>query len=147
MIRTGLIATLAASMAALLFAVSPVGEAEAQTPAPAPLTDAAALGDRAPARNIDTPFEDRRLTNACIEAGLSKADCLCVTKVLKYELTLSEYRDAVRRHTTGPVLINASTRGRARTQPDPALQTLIGGADFDQRCVAADRHFARSQPF
>ncbi len=48
--------------------------------------------DLAEARDQPTFQQDLSLTNSCIEGGRDKTECLCVTRVLKYELSLREYR-------------------------------------------------------
>jgi len=48
------------------------------------------------ARDAATSRNDIDLTNSCIEAGESKEHCLCVTKVFKYEMSLREYKAAIK---------------------------------------------------
>lgn len=53
------------------------------------------------ARDAATSRADIALTNSCIEAGQTKDYCLCVTKVLKYQMSLREYMAAVKLYPNG----------------------------------------------
>ena len=50
-----------------------------------------------PARLVSTELGDRWIINHCIESGGTKTDCVCFTKVLKYELFVGDYRNIANR--------------------------------------------------
>jgi hypothetical protein len=94
------------------------------------------------ARDEATYTADVRLTNACIDQGGSKADCICVVQVLKYELSLSDYRNTAQTWSK-PVHINARTQSSPARSVESPLQTLTKSPDFGYRCQVARGFFAK----
>ncbi|MEM7730259.1 MAG: hypothetical protein AAF311_13480 [Pseudomonadota bacterium] len=117
-------------------------------PGPAAAPDMAAQAGPAPspamlaARHADTYAEDIALTNQCVRDGGGKATCLCVTKILKHELNLRDYGDAVagyvRPETASRALRKPELVAASHTQP---VFALTASPDFAQRCAAADWFF------
>ncbi|MGB3455416.1 MAG: hypothetical protein WBG08_08825 [Litorimonas sp.] len=111
-------------------------------PVPATAPDAVAQDKVAEtvvqARHVATFETDIALTNQCVRDGGGKAVCLCVTKVLKHELTLEDYQDAVRGYVA-----NTDTKATPWIEASHAgpVVRLAGSADFIDRCKAADRYF------
>lgn len=121
----------------------------------APETYAPPTRRRVPlARDTSTFREDVALTNACVESGQNKADCLCVTYVLKYELSLPDYRAASQMLFT-PANADAAAQRAANLSARniPARITryrnlnreLISQSDFAPRCTEADHYFKGEQ--
>lgn len=133
--------------AAMLFGLGsqmfPTVEAQA---APTQITN-----DLAPAKDLATFREDLALTNNCIETGRNKSECLCVTRVLKYELSLRDYRLASQlfAHSASapdqPKFIQAlSDQGYADadvTRISRVTTALTQAKDFQNRCSMADSYF------
>lgn len=101
-----------------------------------------------PAKLVSTDMEDRQITNHCIEAGRSKADCVCVTKVMKYELSVGDYRNIAARVKPSESKTPALAIDRYRKKPDgpaisidPILQTIIDSAQFSERCRVSNEFF------
>ena len=101
--------------------------------------------DNIAARDIATSSIDVKLINQCIETGQSKKDCLCVTKINKYELSLAEYKLAAK-------LFGRSNERTAGAFNTPAVvkaaqkqNTLISQRDFKARCEMASDYFAQNQ--
>jgi hypothetical protein len=97
------------------------------------------------ARNANTYAEDVALTNQCVRDGGGKAVCVCVTKVMKYELPLTEYRALVSGYAQpAPVSRYGARLQRAshRAAPVPAeVQHLTASRDFGTRCQQAHGYF------
>lgn len=136
-------APFAASALIALFAINP--GAEAGTTQTFVTSDPASF---VPAKFVPTDMEDRHITNHCIEAGRQKADCVCVTKIMKYELSVGDYRDIANRvkpsESKTPTL--AIYRYRKNPEPlvipiDPVLGAIIDSAQFSQRCRISDEFF------
>lgn len=99
--------------------------------------------DARPARELETYGDDVRLTNQCIDRGGDKAECVCVVSVLKYELTLGEYRRAARAWTV-PAGYRAQDGVSPMRDADGALRGLTRAEDFQRRCAVAKTYFART---
>ncbi len=98
--------------------------------------------DNIAARDIATSSIDVKLINQCIETGQNKKDCLCVTKINKYELSLAEYKLVAKFFGRGVDSTNSSPKvTRAATKQN----TLIGARDFKARCEMASAYFSQSQ--
>lgn len=89
-------ASIGSSAISALFVVSAsmalVAQAEARTPQIYPAISSNTLL----ARDADTFEADRTIEAACRKSGQNKHVCLCVTHIMKYELTLAEHRAATR---------------------------------------------------
>ena len=105
------------------------------------------VSDDGMARSADTVADDLRLINRCIDNGRSKAECLCVTQVMKYEMTLTDYRRAARAYTLQASVV---TRGQ-NVQAEPAkrvegdISAMVSAPNFEYRCAAARDYFARAR--
>lgn len=108
-----------------------------------------------PARNAATHDDDLRITNQCVEAGETKEACLCVTHILKYEMSIGEYAKTAAQFApsqpegTGPAVIEASIEtdpvsDLQRRQMVTAFRTITTSSDFAQRCGVASRYFERA---
>lgn len=103
------------------------------------------ISDTTPAREVDTWREDVALINQCIRRGGEKEACVCVPFVLKYEMSVGEYREAAGtrlRQTPAPRL----ERGRAETDEARTISVATRterAPDFAQRCAVAKRFFDR----
>ena len=86
----------AAILAALILSTNSMLTTDAEAKAPVPQTLPIISSNIPMARDIYTFDADRNLEAACRKTGQDKAVCLCVTHILKYELTLSEHRIAAR---------------------------------------------------
>jgi hypothetical protein len=102
------------------------------------------------ARDAETFEADRKLEAACRKSGQANATCLCVTHILKYELTLSEYRAVTRLY--GQSLQRAGLRRTLREEGFSAAdinraetieRDLIQENDFAQRCSEAKAYYKR----
>jgi len=136
-------APLAASALVALFAIN--SGAEAGTTQALVTSNPASL---VPAKLVPTDMEDRQITNHCIEAGRQKADCVCVTKIMKYELSVGDYRNIASRVKPSESKTPALAIDRYRKKPDrpaipmdPVIQTIIDSAQFSQRCRISDEFF------
>lgn len=114
---------------------TPLAEAQSATP----------LTDSMPARDAVTSAEDIMLTNSCIEGGKEKIYCLCKTKIFKNEMSLRDYRAAVRLSGQS----NASNRLiKANYSPDDTAKItvlskiLLDENKFRTRCHKAETFFA-----
>ena len=100
------------------------------------------------ARDADTFDDDKALVKSCSSEGQAQSTCLCVTHILKYELTLNEYRAAVRLYgkTKDVETIAAALRETGVEPVDIAMaQDVIGGLtttpDFAERCSEAKAYY------
>lgn len=126
---------------------SHIPSAEAQA---APSLKPVAKGDVL-ARDVSTFTEDLRLTNECVDSGVGKTECLCVTRVLKYELSLREYRAAsliyaapIKSGERRAKKIDLMSRGYSQTEitaVDSLTRNLTKQADFVSRCSEAAEWF------
>jgi len=100
------------------------------------------------ARDADTFADDKTLVAACMDKGQAKQTCLCVTHVLKYEMTLNEYRAAVHlyKKEDKPNLEMASLRALNLTPQDintarQMMRGLTESQDFSERCSEARAYY------
>lgn len=100
------------------------------------------------ARDAQTFESDKRLEAACRKTGQDKSVCLCVTHILKYELTLSEYRAATRIYGQSgdrtALRRDLKEEGFATSDIDMAEQmeqSLINDGDFALRCSEAKAYY------
>ncbi len=111
------------------------------------------------ARDANTFEDDKALNLACRQSrGTASSSegsrdvCLCVTHVLKYELTLAEYRAAVRlygkaqdRETLRQTLQSQGLTASEITKAEEMERTLVGSDDFAQRCANAKAYYKRKR--
>ncbi|WP_409432182.1 hypothetical protein ACJ3XI_08155 [Litorimonas sp. RW-G-Af-16] len=106
--------------------------------------------DLTPARDLPTAREDLTLTNQCIDDGKDKTECLCVTTVLKYELSLREYRVASQIYTAKPNTNQSAIKMTLAQQgyTDEEISrlsrftsNLTSESDFSARCSEAQTYF------
>ena len=133
-------ALLAAGMA--LAALPASQAADAQTPVSVRVEAEGSM-----ARTVDTVSDDLRLINRCIDGGQSKAECLCITQVLKYEMPLVDYRRVARANV---VVAKATTSGRradklTTTPRNADIQSVASAPNFEYRCEAARRYFSAAR--
>ena len=101
--------------------------------------------DNIAARDIATSSIDVKLINQCIETGQSKKDCLCVTKINKYELSLAEYKLAAQLFGRSNERTSGAFNTPAVVKAAQKQNTLISQGDFKARCEMASNYFAQSQ--
>ena len=117
------------------------------TPRPKPL-----------ARDASTFESDKTLNAACrktrqnisgdSQSAITRETCLCVTHILKYELTLPEYRAVVRIYGVSgdrtQLYSNLQDEGISRADINTAERIergLIGASDFTERCAEARAYY------
>jgi len=106
------------------------------------------------ARDMPTFREDTGLANSCIEAGGTKTHCICVTTILKHEMSVREYKAAVKLFAAGksaePTAMT-STKMSLRSQTytpreinriNAFQRKLIEADGFEDRCTQAAQYFA-----
>ena len=100
------------------------------------------------ARDAETFEADKTLNSACRKTGQGNAICLCVTHIMKYELTLSEYRAATRLYgqPTDRSALHSTLKdeGFKATEIELAQQmerSLIEDEDFALRCNEAKAYY------
>ncbi len=98
------------------------------------------------ARDADTYAEDKALVETCTSKGQSQATCLCVTHVLKYELTLNEYKAAVRLYDKDTKSLSAALRDENISPQDiqtakDVMADLTKDSDFSERCSEAKAYY------
>jgi len=103
-----------------------------------------------PARHMPTDMETRSITNHCISGGGSKTGCVCLSTILKYEMTLRDYQAIAARTKTEerPRIILASGEKRAPERAetlDPIIKSLLRAPDFSERCGAAESFFDKQR--
>jgi hypothetical protein len=111
--------------------------AEAQSTAP--------KSDTIPARDSATSQEDISLTNRCIEGGKEKIYCLCVTKILKNEMNLREYRGAAalyQKQASKPKLIKKGYTNSEIKLINARSQRLTSENNFRTLCDEAETYFS-----
>lgn len=103
------------------------------------------------ARDAQTFEADRTLEAACRQSGQDKAVCLCVTHILKYELTLAEYRAATRlygrtddRTELRNMLRNEGFESSEIEMAEQLEISLIEDKDFALRCSEAKAYYQNS---
>ncbi len=107
------------------------------------------------ARDAATSRNDIDLTNSCIEAGESKEHCLCVTKVFKYEMSLREYKAAIKlyqsvlsdeptmRSSVKMALKQFGYSDNDIKSVDNLQRNLSGKTTLQNRCAIADAYFSQ----
>lgn len=105
------------------------------------------------ARDAATFESDKTLNLACRESRNSNSPttretCLCVTHILKYELTLPQYRAAVQLYGVegrrNDIYKSLKQRGVSTSDMQAAEQierTLLGAPDFAPRCAVAKAYY------
>lgn len=131
-----------------LFIVSASTALLAQAEARAPQTSTAISLDTLLARDADTFQADRTLEAACRKSGQNKHVCLCVTHIMKYELTLAEYRAATRlygqpvnRTALHDILKNEGFRPAQINLAEDMERSLTQDNDFAVRCSEAKAYY------
>lgn len=106
------------------------------------------------ARDAKTFQNDLSLTNRCIEAGETKAECICVTRILKYELNLRDYKIAAQLYpfqiSTTQKDVNASLlKAGYKTHDIDHVVNITRGltqaSDFQSRCQDSQLYFSGAQ--
>lgn len=104
------------------------------------------------ARDADTFSDDKALNTACRKLGETSEVCLCVSHVMKYELTLTEYRAAARLY--GQPQKREKLRAALRNDgfglsdigtAEQMERTLTSGPDFALRCAEAKAYYKQSR--
>ncbi len=100
------------------------------------------------ARDADTYADDKALVETCTSKGQTQATCLCITHVLKYELTLNEYKAAVRLYDQDAKSVSAALRDKNVSPQDiqtakDVMANLTGDGDFPERCAEAKAYYRR----
>ncbi len=100
------------------------------------------------ARDVNTFQLDKTLEAACRKSGQKGTICLCVTHVLKYELSLKEYSAVTRLYgqSENRDMIQAQlyAEGYHKADIDTAIkmaQHLIQNIDFAERCANAKAYY------
>jgi len=117
--------------------LSNVSWAEAQASTP--------ITESIPARDAVTSHEDIMLTNSCIDNGMEKIYCLCVTKIFKNEMTLREYRGAVtlyRQQNSNTPITKQGYSEAELNSINKLSQNLSSEDKFRTRCDEAETYFA-----
>ena len=147
-LRSGLVAAGFAVLVAVGAHLARLDQAQARVPTPQ--SSSLTSSETPLARDAETFEADRKLEAACRKSGQANATCLCVTHILKYELTLSEYRAVTRLY--GQSLQRAGLRRTLREEGFSAAdinraetieRDLIQENDFAQRCSEAKAYYKR----
>ena len=100
------------------------------------------------ARDAQTFEADKALEATCRKNGQEKAVCLCVTHILKYELTLSEYRAVTRlygqkgdRNALRQSLKDEGFKSAEIKMAEEMEQSLVEDKDFALRCAEAKAYY------
>ena len=141
-------ANLAATTFAALFILSSTPVLPAQARSPAAQTVPAISLDTPLARDAETFEMDKTLDAACRKTGQDKSICLCITHIMKYELTLLEYRAATRLYgdSGDRVRLRDTLKAEGFVARDIEIaeqmaRTLTEDADFAQRCRQAKSYY------
>jgi len=120
----------------------------AEARVPAAQTYPAISTETPPARDADTFAGDRTLEASCRKTGQEKAFCLCVTHIMKYELTLPEYRAvtrlygrAVDRRDIHRTLKNEGFTPAEIKVAEAMEQSLVQSDDVSARCAEAKAYY------
>ena len=104
------------------------------------------------ARDAGTFQLDKALDAACRKSGQTGPVCICVTHVMKYELSLEEYKVASRiygqRKNRSTLRTQLYTEGYQKTAIDTAAEMedrLIQSSDFAARCANAKAYYKTTQ--
>ena len=100
------------------------------------------------ARDASTFQLDKTLEASCRKSGQTGAVCLCVTYVMKYELSLKEYSAATRLYgeqtNREPLRTQLYDEGYQMAEIETALKMerdLIQNIDFAERCANAKAYY------
>ncbi|MEP4050818.1 MAG: hypothetical protein ABJN22_01100 [Litorimonas sp.] len=100
------------------------------------------------ARDADTFESDRALEAACRQTGQEKSVCLCVTHIMKYELTLAEHKAAIRlygqngdRTALYTKLQNEGFEPSDINMAEQMERSLTEDSDFALRCTEAKSYY------
>jgi len=130
----------AAILIAILFTGGTTDSSWTEAQASTPITD------KAPARDAATSAEDIQLTNSCIEDGMEKIYCLCVTKIFKNEMSLRQYRAAATLYKpTESAAITLIDKGYSKAEINAVKdlqKELSSKTMFRTRCDIAETYFA-----
>lgn len=103
------------------------------------------------ARDANSFQDDKALNAACRKMGQDNAVCLCVTHVMKYELSLKQYRAATRLYgtTTQRNAIRRSLQSEGISPSEIKIaeemeQSLIADPNFSYRCADAKAYYKTS---
>lgn len=104
------------------------------------------------ARDADTFEIDKILNAQCRKIGKPSAMCLCVTHVMKYELTLAEYQVATRlygrpenRTTLHQRLKSEGYNASEIKTAEDMERSLTEDNDFDTRCSDAKAYYRNDE--
>ena len=146
---TSLAALCTAIILLLAAGASLPAQAKARMPA-APSQPAVSLNSL-DARDAGTFQTDKTLEASCRKTGQNKSVCLCVTYILKYEMTLSEYEVVSRlygqpqnRQTLHQTLKNEGFKPSEIGKAEDIENALTQAVDFDARCLAAKSYYKDS---
>jgi len=141
-------ASIGFSAVSALFVVSASTALIAQAEARAPRVYPAISLDTVLARDADTFEADRTIEAACRKSGQNKHVCLCVTHIMKYELTLAEHRAATRlygqpanRTALHDVLKNEGVSPAQINLVEDMERSLTKDKDFALRCSEAKAYY------
>ncbi|MGJ8561870.1 MAG: hypothetical protein ACSHX3_16765 [Litorimonas sp.] len=109
------------------------------------------LAGDVPAKHTLTQREDIEIANHCADGGGKKDACLCVVKVLKYDLNIRDYRKIAARVRPDEDAPRPLPKDRySQTVPtkplDPIIRTLLTTPDISQRCEIADLFYSQQTP-
>lgn len=148
-IKTNLAVVSFAALLVLTASAAMLSQAEARLPV-AQIYPAISLNTPL-ARDADTFENDKTLDAACRKSGQEKSVCLCVTHIMKYELTLSEYRAATRlygqgkdRTTLHSALKNEGVEPSEIAIAEEMERSLSQDEDFALRCAEAKTYYKTS---
>ena len=143
-IKAGLLAASLACFAALSVSSTAPVHAAAQT-------HPAVTQDALMARDANTFQNDKALDAACRKTGQANSVCLCVTHVMKYELSLNQYRATTRlygtttdREAIRQTLLNEGILLSDIKVAEQMEQSLIGDPNFSYRCADAKAYYKTS---
>jgi len=99
------------------------------------------------ARDAMTYEDDKRLTNSCIEGGQDKTDCLCLTRIFKYELSLRDYKAVSFMfnqdiNNMTPKLLKSGFSSTEISKLKNLEKTVQKSADFRSRCFNAKTYYS-----
>jgi hypothetical protein len=102
----------------------------------------------ASARDANTFESDKTLVAACQKSGQNKTVCICLTHVMKYEMSLTTYRAAT--HLYGQPADRSALHRKLQAEGYKASEiktaenmerSLITAADFAPRCANAKAYY------
>jgi len=137
-----------------------LGLAYAETPIQLSAMAPASAAQTYPIISLDTPLardaatfnDDKALNQTCRKEGGEADVCLCLTHVMKYELTLKEYRAAVRLYglpkDRSAIHLTLQKEGYSKSDIGTAElmeRSLITDHDFTLRCAEAKAYYKQSE--